>query len=126
MFSKIKKYFSKKKDYKVSGTVVYKGYRAVIEWNKEYSLYFITMRENHIHFTCEGKTISEAFSSYIEWVDECLPVKLFLNLLEKDIEQFPERLEPLSENLLNKINDLVGDLDIDLEQPLSFEQEDMV
>lgn len=42
----------------------------------------------------------------------------FLEFLERDIKENPQRLQPLTQEMLDEINDLVGDLDIDLDAPL--------
>jgi antitoxin PrlF len=45
-------------------------------------------------------------------------LEAFLNFLEKDIEEHPSRLVPLSDELLKEIHDLVGDVEIDLDAPI--------
>lgn len=49
---------------------------------------------------------------------------LFVQFLNLDIEQNPYRLKPITENLLGRIDDLVGDEDIDLDAPLLPEDDD--
>lgn len=42
----------------------------------------------------------------------------FLALLEQDISRHPERLRPISSDLVDRLHSLVGDLDVDLDAPL--------
>lgn len=42
----------------------------------------------------------------------------FLAFLARDIEQNPQNLVPLTQEMLDEIDDLVGDMDIDLDAPL--------
>lgn len=51
-------------------------------------------------------------------------VPIFLRFLGIDIEQNPHRLQPVTTDLLARINDLVGDEDIDLDAPLLPEDDD--
>jgi antitoxin PrlF len=52
--------------------------------------------------------------------DEDDPVLgLFLDFLARDIAQHPERLRPLDPALMRSIDALVGHIEVDLEQPLS-------
>jgi antitoxin PrlF len=43
----------------------------------------------------------------------------FLGLLAQDIEQHPERLRPLDANLRERVQALVGHIDVDLNEPLA-------
>lgn len=43
----------------------------------------------------------------------------FLEFLERDIEKNPHRLVPLTQEMLDKSYRLVGDIDVDLDAPLS-------
>jgi antitoxin PrlF len=45
-------------------------------------------------------------------------IEKFLDFLEKDMEKHPQRLAPLTQEMLDEIHDLVGHLDIDLDAPL--------
>lgn len=47
----------------------------------------------------------------------------FLDFIEADIKAHPERLEALDGGLHDRLKSLVGDLDVDLEAPLSPEDE---
>jgi antitoxin PrlF len=47
----------------------------------------------------------------------------FLDFLARDIASHPERLRPIDDNLLSRIHSLVGDMDIDLDAPLSADDE---
>jgi antitoxin PrlF len=62
---------------------------------------------------------------YIEAVsDEADPaLGAFLDLLERDLIVHPERLKPLSPNVLTRLDTLVGDIDVDLDAPLSPDDE---
>lgn len=62
---------------------------------------------------------------YIEAVsDEADPaLGAFLDLLERDLIAQPERLKPLSPNVLTRLDTLVGDIDVDLDAPLSPDDE---
>ena len=42
----------------------------------------------------------------------------FLSLIEADIKSHPERLQPLDKSLYDRINMLVGDMDVDIDAPL--------
>jgi antitoxin PrlF len=45
-------------------------------------------------------------------------IAAFLAFLEKDIREHPERLVPLTQELLDESYRIVGDIDIDLDAPL--------
>jgi hypothetical protein len=47
-----------------------------------------------------------------------------LRLLELDITQKPNSLQPITADFLNRIKELVGEEDIDLEAPLLPEDDD--
>ena len=47
----------------------------------------------------------------------------FLSLIAKDIEQNPQHLQPITTENLDRIQTLVNDIDIDLDAPLSDEDE---
>lgn len=47
----------------------------------------------------------------------------FLDFLARDIASHPERLQPIDDDLLSRIHSLVGDMDIDLDAPLSADDE---
>ncbi len=47
----------------------------------------------------------------------------FLDFLARDIASHPERLQAIDDNLLSRIHSLVGDMDVDLEAPLSADDE---
>lgn len=42
----------------------------------------------------------------------------FLEFLAKDMQQHPARIQPISQNLVSRIHELVGDNDVDLDAPL--------
>ncbi len=47
----------------------------------------------------------------------------FLDLVEADIKTHPERLRAFSSTLRDRMKGLVGDMDVDLDEPLSPEDE---
>jgi antitoxin PrlF len=47
----------------------------------------------------------------------------FLGFLAQDIEQNPQNIQPITSKTLERIQSLVADLDIDLDAPLSDEDE---
>jgi antitoxin PrlF len=47
----------------------------------------------------------------------------FLNFLVQDLEENPQHIQPLTAKTLTRVQSLVGDLDIDLDAPLSDEDE---
>jgi len=52
-------------------------------------------------------------------IDEQTCEYLFLSFLEEDIEKHPENIEPLTQSMQLKANELLDELgDIDLEKPL--------
>jgi antitoxin PrlF len=46
----------------------------------------------------------------------------FLALLEQDIAGHPERLQPISTDLVHRLKDLVGAIEVDLDAPLPDEE----
>lgn len=50
-------------------------------------------------------------------------VGAFLDFLARDMAEHPERIEALSQDLQARMADLVGDVDVDLDQPLSPDDE---
>ncbi|MTJ10992.1 MULTISPECIES: type II toxin-antitoxin system PrlF family antitoxin [unclassified Anabaena] len=47
----------------------------------------------------------------------------FLNFIAKDIQKNPQHLQPIKAELVNRIQSLVADVEIDLDAPLSDEDE---
>ena len=47
----------------------------------------------------------------------------FLTCLERDIREHPERLQPIDKALQQRIDDLVGGIEVDLDAPLSASDE---
>lgn len=47
----------------------------------------------------------------------------FLHFLACDMQRHPDTIQPLTPELLKRINSLVGDVDVDLDAPLSLEDE---
>ena len=47
----------------------------------------------------------------------------FLEFLAHDIANNPERLQSLDASFVERLNDLVGDVDVDLDAPLSMDDE---
>ena len=50
-------------------------------------------------------------------------IDAFLSFLANDMEKNPERLEAVSFELINRIDSLVGHIDVDLDAPLTDEDE---
>ena len=42
----------------------------------------------------------------------------FLQFIEKDMRKNPKRIQPLSKEMMNKVQELVEGIDVDLDQPL--------
>lgn len=59
------------------------------------------------------------FESGIAHLHTDIMEQQFLNLLEKDIKQNPQRLELITEALAEKLLELVGDLEVDLNEKLT-------
>ncbi|MCC5898092.1 MAG: type II toxin-antitoxin system PrlF family antitoxin [Phormidium sp. BM_Day4_Bin.17] len=47
----------------------------------------------------------------------------FLEFLARDIAQNPQCLQPVSTNLLSRVQSLLGDVDVSLDEPLADEDE---
>ena len=47
----------------------------------------------------------------------------FLAVLERDIASHPERLQPVNADLVQRLQDLVGAIAVDLDQPLPGDDE---
>lgn len=47
----------------------------------------------------------------------------FLALLEQDLAQHPERLQPITPDLVSRLQDLVGEIEVDLEATLPDDDE---
>lgn len=47
----------------------------------------------------------------------------FLDFIAQDIEQNPQQIQPITSKILGRVKSLVGDVDIDLDAPLSDEDE---
>lgn len=50
-------------------------------------------------------------------------LKKFLDFLAQDIEQNPQQIQPITSETLDRVQSLVGDMNIDLDAPLSDEDE---
>ncbi|TDB47964.1 type II toxin-antitoxin system PrlF family antitoxin [Photorhabdus khanii] len=50
-------------------------------------------------------------------------IESFLNFLAKDIKEHPEQVQQLSEQLINRAKSLTAGIDIDLNNPLSADDE---
>ncbi len=48
---------------------------------------------------------------------------MFLDFLARDIDSHPERLQAVGEDLLARVRSLVGGVEVDLEAPLSADDE---
>lgn len=47
----------------------------------------------------------------------------FLDFLERDIEKNPHHVQPITSDLLERVQALIADVDVDLDAPLSDEDE---
>lgn len=47
----------------------------------------------------------------------------FLDFLAEDMRQNPQQIQPVSSELMNRLGSLVGDVEVDLDVPLSDEDE---
>ena len=56
-------------------------------------------------------------------VDDDPALAPFLSLLEQDIAETPERLQPITNHLVHRMQTLVGNLEVDLDAPLPDEDE---
>ena len=82
------------------------------------------MNEPHIHnFTSVNRVESETAPALIEPMDAHLSVSRTLELLAADMDAHPERMLPVEMNLVARISALVGQVDVDLNSPLSAEDE---
>ncbi len=45
----------------------------------------------------------------------------FLSFLARDIQQYPDKIQPLKSNMRSSIETLISDVDIELERPLTKE-----
>ncbi|KGM28408.1 regulator [Photorhabdus luminescens] len=52
-----------------------------------------------------------------------LVIESFLNFLAKDIQKYPEQVQQLDEQLINRAKSLVAGIDIHLNNPLSADDE---
>lgn len=50
-------------------------------------------------------------------------LRLFLNFLARDMEQNPHHLQAISSDLVSRVQSLVSEIDLDLDAPLSDEDE---
>ena len=54
-----------------------------------------------------------------------LAVESFLDLLKRDITEQPQRLKPVTADMVNRLVDLVGSIDVDLDAPLPDEDDEL-
>ena len=52
-------------------------------------------------------------------------VESFLDLLKRDITEQPQRLKPVTADMVNRLVDLVGSIDVDLDAPLPDEDDEL-
>ncbi|MDB5554773.1 MAG: regulator [Rhizobium sp.] len=50
--------------------------------------------------------------------DEDPVIAKFLEFLERDIAQNPQNLVPFTQEMMDEIDELIGDVDVDLDEPL--------
>ncbi len=78
-------------------------------------------KRDKIHYTI--KPSGEVVLTKAATAEEDPTLETFLNFLEKDIAQHPERLQMLDAGLVNRIKTLVDGVEIDLDAPLADEDE---
>lgn len=67
-------------------------------------------------FRSNGEVVLQRVSPAVEVDDPALAP--FLALLEQDLSQHPERLRPITADLVSRLQDLVGAIDVDIDQVL--------
>jgi antitoxin PrlF len=67
-------------------------------------------------FRSNGEVVLERVSS--EPAEDDPALSPFLALLERDIASHPERLQPINADLVHRLQDLVGSIEVDLDQVL--------
>jgi len=72
-------------------------------------------------FRANGEVVLQRVSP--EPVDDDPALAPFLDLLEQDIARAPARLQPMTSDLVQRLQTLVGDLEVDLDTPLTDEDE---
>ncbi|WP_053154069.1 type II toxin-antitoxin system PrlF family antitoxin [Pseudomonas sp. P1.8] len=75
------------------------------------------------NFTSANRVESETALELIEPMDAHLCVYRTLELLAADINAHPELIQPIDTRLVARIFSLVGQVDVDLNSPLSAEDE---
>ncbi|MBV7549831.1 hypothetical protein KW849_26455 [Pseudomonas sp. PDM26] len=82
------------------------------------------MNDPRIHIIAsENRVQSETALVLTEAMADHLSVSRTLELLASDINAYPERLLPVDTRLVARIISLVGQVDVDLNSPLSAEDE---
>jgi antitoxin PrlF len=82
------------------------------------------MNEPHIHnFMSANHVESETAPALIEPMEAHLSVSRTLELLAADMNAHPELIQPVDSRLVDRINALVGQADVDLNSPLSAQDE---
>lgn len=72
-------------------------------------------------FLANGEVVLQRVSPEEEVDDPALAP--FLALLEQDIKRHPDHLKPITSDLVSRLQDLVGGIDVDLDAPLPDEDE---
>ncbi len=67
-------------------------------------------------FRANGEVVLQRFRPEQDEDDPALAP--FLALLEQDLSRHPERLRPITADLVGRLEDLVGGMDVDLNAPL--------
>lgn len=75
------------------------------------------------NFTSANRVQSETASALAEPMAAHLSVSRTLNLLAADMNVHPELIQPVDTRLVDRIIALVGQVDVDLNSPLSAEDE---
>jgi antitoxin PrlF len=71
-------------------------------------------------FRSNGEVVLQRATS--DPLEEDPALASFLALLEQDIANHPERLQPIGADLVERLQDLVGVIEVDLAEPLSDDE----
>jgi antitoxin PrlF len=81
------------------------------------------MNDPRIPITSANRVQSKTAPVLTEPMEAHLPVSRTLELMAVDMNAFPERMLPVDTRLFDRINSLVGQVDVDLNSPLLAEDE---
>lgn len=78
-------------------------------------------KRDKIHYTIRPS--GEVVLTRAQTLDDDPVIGEFLNFLARDIANHPEHLQAVGSSLLARIHSLVGDVEVDLDAPLSADDE---